>query len=91
MVMSIERVLKEKVERRTLEGFDYKAPIPARNTEFSRQPLAWQVKRTNSKKKVSSARGSSPLAAPRVWSKVSLDRGASVRKSFGRAVHTSNK
>lgn len=84
MVMSIERVLKEKVERRTLEGFDYKAAKPARNTEFSRQPLAWQVKRTNSKKKVSSARGSSPLAAPRVWSKVPLDRGASVRKSFGR-------
>ena len=38
MVRSIERVLGDKVERRTLEGFDYKKPTPARDTEFARQP-----------------------------------------------------
>lgn len=38
MVRSIERVLGEKLERRTLDGFDYKKPAPARNTEFARLP-----------------------------------------------------
>jgi superfamily II DNA/RNA helicase len=38
MVRSIERVLGEKVERRTLEGFDYKKPMPGRDTEFARPP-----------------------------------------------------
>jgi ATP-dependent RNA helicase RhlE len=38
LVCSIERVLGEKVERRTLEGFDYKKPMPGRDTEFARPP-----------------------------------------------------
>lgn len=38
MVRSIERVLGEKVERRTLDGFDYKKSAPARETEFARPP-----------------------------------------------------
>jgi ATP-dependent RNA helicase RhlE len=38
MVRSIERVLGAKVERRRLEGFDYKQPAPARDTEFARPP-----------------------------------------------------
>ncbi|MDA8388793.1 MAG: DEAD/DEAH box helicase [Nitrospiraceae bacterium] len=38
MVRSIERVLGEKVERRLLEGFDYKRPAPHGETEFVRQP-----------------------------------------------------
>ncbi|MDH4028546.1 MAG: DEAD/DEAH box helicase, partial [Nitrospirota bacterium] len=37
MVQSIERILGEKIERRTLEDFDYKKPAPAKNTEFARQ------------------------------------------------------
>jgi len=36
LVCSIERVLGEKVERRTLEGFDYKKQMPGRDTEFAR-------------------------------------------------------
>jgi ATP-dependent RNA helicase RhlE len=38
MVHSIERVLGEKVEKRFLEGFDYKSPAPHRDTEFARPP-----------------------------------------------------
>lgn len=38
MVRSIERVLGEKVERRTVEGFDYKKPAPSRDAEFARPP-----------------------------------------------------
>jgi ATP-dependent RNA helicase RhlE len=38
MVRTIERVLGAKVERRTIEGFDYNAAAPARDTEFSRPP-----------------------------------------------------
>ena len=36
MVRSIERILGEEVERRTLKGFDYKKPAPARDAEFAR-------------------------------------------------------
>jgi len=38
MVRSIERVLGDKVERRILEGFDYKKQMPGRDTEFARPP-----------------------------------------------------
>jgi len=38
MVRTIERVLGESLERRTLDGFDYRAPAPAKNTEFARGP-----------------------------------------------------
>ncbi len=38
MVRAIERVLGKKVERRTLKGFDYNKPAPARDAEFARPP-----------------------------------------------------
>jgi len=38
MVRSIERVLRAKVKRCTLEGFDYKKAAPSRDTEFARGP-----------------------------------------------------
>ena len=44
LVCSIERVLGEKVERRTLEGFDYKKQMPGRDTEFARPPQKPQQK-----------------------------------------------
>ncbi|MBI5740990.1 MAG: DEAD/DEAH box helicase [Nitrospirae bacterium] len=45
MVRAIERVLGERVERRTLEGFNYKTPTPARDTEFARPPRQPQHRR----------------------------------------------
>ncbi len=45
IVRGIERVLGEKVERRTLNSFDYKKPAPARNTEFARPPRQPQRRR----------------------------------------------
>jgi ATP-dependent RNA helicase RhlE len=45
MVSSIERVLGDKVERRTLEGFDYKKQMPGRDTEFARPPRIPQQRR----------------------------------------------
>jgi ATP-dependent RNA helicase RhlE len=45
MVASIERLLHEKVERRTLEGFDYKKSAPARDAEFARPPRQQQNRR----------------------------------------------
>ena len=45
MVRSIERILGEKVERRTLEGFDYKKATPVRDTEFARSPREPQRRR----------------------------------------------
>jgi ATP-dependent RNA helicase RhlE len=38
MVRSIERVLRAKVKRCTLTGFDYKKAAPSRDNEFSRPP-----------------------------------------------------
>ncbi len=55
MVRSIERVLGEKVERRLLEGFDYKKPEPHRDTEFARQPGP-------------SHRSGKRVSEPKVWS-----------------------
>ncbi|MGB5984403.1 MAG: DEAD/DEAH box helicase [Desulfobacterales bacterium] len=36
MVLSIERILGNALERRHLDDFDYRAPAPSRQTEFSR-------------------------------------------------------
>jgi len=50
MVRSIERVLGEKVERRRLEGFDYKKPALANNTESVYPPRGAQRGRRQRKK-----------------------------------------
>ncbi len=49
LVKSIERVLGEKIERRTLKDFDYTKSIPARDAEFARPPREPQRRRTQSK------------------------------------------
>jgi ATP-dependent RNA helicase RhlE len=38
LVRSIERVMGEKIERRTVKGFDYLKPAPAKDKEFARPP-----------------------------------------------------
>lgn len=38
MIRTIERVLGEKLERRTVAEFDYKAPAPTQSNEFARPP-----------------------------------------------------
>jgi superfamily II DNA/RNA helicase len=60
MVRSIERVLGEKVERRTLEGFDYKKPMPGRDTEFARPPHKPQQRR---EQKITKPSGNRPAAS----------------------------
>jgi ATP-dependent RNA helicase RhlE len=50
MVSSIERVLGEKVERRTLEGFNYKKPAPSSSTGTARPPHRPQHRRGIRKK-----------------------------------------
>jgi len=42
LVRSIERVLGEKIERRTLKGFDYAKAAPTRDSEFARPPRGQQ-------------------------------------------------
>ena len=56
MVRAIERVLGAPVTRRTVPGFDYNAPAPARNTEFARPPREAQPSRR--------PRVAPPVAAP---------------------------
>jgi ATP-dependent RNA helicase RhlE len=38
LVRSIERVIGEKIERRTVKDFDYTKPAPAKDKEFARPP-----------------------------------------------------
>jgi ATP-dependent RNA helicase RhlE len=52
MVRSIERVLRAKVKRCTLSGFDYKKAAPSRDTEFARPPRQPQRRRSEPKKTV---------------------------------------
>jgi len=56
MVRSIERVLRARVKRCTLNGFDYKKAAPSRDTEFARPPR--QPQRRSEKKKTA------PFKAP---------------------------
>jgi len=45
MVRAIERMIGTRIERRKLEGFDYSAPAPSRDTEFARPPREPQQRR----------------------------------------------
>lgn len=45
MVRAIERVLNAKLERRTVQGFDYSVPAPRKDTEFARPPREPQRRR----------------------------------------------
>jgi ATP-dependent RNA helicase RhlE len=55
MVRSIERVLRAKVKRCTLNGFDYKKAAPSRDTECARPPR--QPQRRHEKKKTGPFKG----------------------------------
>jgi ATP-dependent RNA helicase RhlE len=60
MVRGIERVLGEKVERRTLPGFDYKKQMLDRNAEFARPPHKPQQRKEQKKSEYPAAsRGAS--------------------------------
>jgi ATP-dependent RNA helicase RhlE len=61
MVRSIERVLGEKIERRTVKGFDYAKAAPSRDTEFARPPREPQHRRVQPK----TAASRPPAAAPK--------------------------
>ncbi len=61
MVRSIERVLHAKVQRCTVEGFDYKKAAPSHNAEFARPPRQPQRRRSEPKKiEPRKAHGKSP-------------------------------
>jgi ATP-dependent RNA helicase RhlE len=60
MIRSIERVLGDKVERRMLEGFDYKKQMPGRDTEFARPPRQPQQRR---ERKIATPSGHRPAAS----------------------------
>jgi ATP-dependent RNA helicase RhlE len=83
MVLRIERVLGENVERRRLAGFDYNTPKPSRNTVVARQPRVRQGRREHSYKTVS--------PTPRTWRKAQAESRASVRQSFSPVARTSHE
>jgi ATP-dependent RNA helicase RhlE len=83
VVRSIERVLGEKVERRTLKGFDYHKSQPARDTEFARPPRQPQRRREQKKYEPSRAHTAS---AP-IQKAVHSERTEVRRPSHHEAVH----
>jgi ATP-dependent RNA helicase RhlE len=77
MVRSIERVLGSRVERRTLDGFDYRKPMPGRDTEFARLPRQPQPRRTQ---KIAKPSGYRPAtSAP----KKNYGSGRQEKRTFG--------
>ena len=58
LVKSVERVLGEKIERRTLKDFDYKKALPARDAEFARPPREPQRRREHGGAKPAGGRSS---------------------------------
>lgn len=64
MVRTIERVIGEKIERRTLEGFDYKKQAPARDAEFARPPREPQ-RRMGHRKTTTSGTARTSSSAPK--------------------------
>jgi ATP-dependent RNA helicase RhlE len=60
-VKSIERVLGAKIERRTMKGFDYKKPAPAKDVEFARPPR--EPQRRRSAPQAGAAPGNAPAKA----------------------------
>jgi len=60
MVRNIERVLGDRVERRTLDGFDYKKPMPGRDIEFARLPHKPQQRR---EQKIAKPSGNQPATS----------------------------
>jgi len=77
MVRSIERILGEEVERRTLKSFDYKKPAPARDPEFSRPRYEPRRGQVSGKQKISRPRTSA--AAPQKKHQAQSPRGAGDR------------
>ncbi len=79
MVHSIENVLRAKVECRTLEGFDYKKPAPARDAEFARP--RHEPHRRQEREKPGPSRARTAAAAPQKEHPFLPARGP-VRRSF---------
>jgi ATP-dependent RNA helicase RhlE len=60
MVRSLERVLRAKVKRCTLKGFDYKKAAPSRDAEFARPPRKPQRRSVQKKTAPFKASGEGP-------------------------------
>lgn len=78
IVRSIERVLGEKIERRTVKGFDYKQQAPSRDTEFARPPREPQRRRHREQPGQAAHR---TTAAPQKAHQTQPARGAAHRSS----------
>ncbi len=90
MVRSIERVLGEKVERRTLDGFDYTKPAPSRNAEFAR-PLRERQYRQEQKKPDHATARKSAVAKQKTHqtqlARIVVHRGSAPQHSSGSPTH----
>jgi ATP-dependent RNA helicase RhlE len=77
MVRSIEHVLGEKVERRTLKGFDYKKTPSVRNAGFARRP-------SEPGQRANPARSGARAAATSEWKRHQVQPGNQRVKPSGR-------
>jgi ATP-dependent RNA helicase RhlE len=74
MVRTIERAVGSAIERRTLPGFDYNAPAPARDNEFARPPREPQQRRRSEQPRSSPRTAAGPVP-PRAGGATRFDTG----------------
>jgi ATP-dependent RNA helicase RhlE len=79
-VLSIERILGEKIERRKLNGFEYKMPAPARDTEFARPPREPQRRRVQNKPGPFETRSFAPGKGKMIQRSRATNRRGSLKK-----------
>ena len=80
IVRGIERVLGGPIERRTIEGFDYKVTAPRRDSEFSRPPREPQ-RRKQPERKSETSRALTASAGPQKGHQVRSAGGAAYKSS----------
>lgn len=90
-IRSIERVLSEKIERRTLEDFDYKKSAPARDLEFARPPREPQRRKQPAKPALSRPKTKAIAATQKRYpaqpARGAAHRSAATQDSLGAAVY----
>lgn len=80
MVRDIERVLGGPIERRIIDGFDYNASAPRRDTEFNRPPSV-SVRRTDNTTKTGGKWSNSSSRKPAMQRKPVKSQGPVLRET----------
>lgn len=87
LVRTIERVMGSRLERRTVQGFDYRQAAPRRDSEFARAPR--EPRHSGEKAVVERPARTQSTPAPRFAQERQLPRPQEERRGSGRSVFSS--